>query len=72
MEVVLLAEEGGQVGGQAVDELLPLLFAGRAAGPFQPLEVVLEAAVAGLAQSARQPAVDHGTLAIVQADAGRW
>ena len=33
-------------------------------------QVVAERAVAGLAQPARQPAVDHGLLAGVQADAG--
>jgi hypothetical protein len=67
-KVVLLAEERGQVGGQAVDELLPLAL-GRAA-LFQPLQVGREAAVAGLAQAPRQAAVDHGLLAGVQADAG--
>ena len=36
----------------------------------EPLQVVGERAVAGLAQAARQPAVDHGLLAGVQADAG--
>ena len=41
-----------------------------AAGSFQPLQVGGERAVAGLAQPARQPAVDHGLLAGVQADAG--
>jgi hypothetical protein len=34
------------------------------------MQVVGKAAVAGLAQPARQAAVDHGLLAGVQADAG--
>jgi hypothetical protein len=38
-------------------------------GALQPLQVGREAAVAGLAQAARQAAVDHGLLAGVQADA---
>ena len=70
-EVMVFAEEGGQVGGQAVHELLPLgLGLGRAAAALlQPLQVVSEVGVACLAQAARQPAVDHGLLAGIQADA---
>jgi len=66
---MVLAEEGGQVGGQAVHELLPLLVALRAADALQPVQVVGEALVAGVAQPARQPAVDHRMLAVVQRDA---
>jgi hypothetical protein len=40
------------------------------ARPLQPLQVAAEVAVPGLAQPARQAAVDHGLLAGVQADAG--
>src|SRR5436853_391079 len=69
VEVMLLAEEGREVGGQAVHELLPLRLAGGPRGALQPLQVVREAAVAGLAQAARQAAVHHGLLARVQADA---
>jgi hypothetical protein len=70
VEVVLLAEEGRQVGRQAVHERLPLAIALGAAALLERLQVVAEASVAGLAQPARQPAVDHGLLAGVQADAG--
>ncbi len=65
VEVVRLTEEGREVGGERVDELLPL-------GPvvaFQPVDVALEARVPGLAQPARDAAVHHRVLAVVQADA---
>ena len=70
VEVVRLAKERGQVGGQAVDELLPFGVARRAVRLLEPLQVVAERAVPGLAQAPRQPAVDHRLLAGVQADAG--
>ena len=50
VEVVFLAEEGRQVGGQAVDELLPLGLRARAA--FQPFQVVLERCVTCFTQTA--------------------
>ena len=70
VEVVRFAKERRQVGRQAVDELLPLGSRGGAGVGSSQLQVVGEAAVAGFAQPARQPAVHHRLLAGVQADAG--
>ena len=70
VKVMLFAEERREVGGQAVDELLPLLGARCTARLLEPLQVACERAVAGFAQTARQAAVDHRLLAGVQADAG--
>jgi len=68
VEVVFLAEERGQVGGEAVDEGLP--FGRRGAALLQPVQVIGEALAPRLAQPPCQAAVDHGLLAGVQADAG--
>ena len=68
-EVVLFAKEGGEVGGEAVDKLLPLLLAPRAAGLLQPVQVVAKGAVPHVAQATREAAVHHGALALVQTDA---
>ena len=68
--MVVFAKEGGQVGGQAVDELLPLLRTLSAGAGLEPLQVGRERFVAGVAQAARQAAVNHRLLALVQADAG--
>jgi hypothetical protein len=70
LEVVRFAKERGQVGGQAVDELLPLQARGVVVRLLQPAQVIAERAVAGLAQPARQAAVDHRLLAGMQVDAG--
>ena len=65
LEMVLLTEKGRQVGGERVDELLPL----RPIMRFQPPEVIAEARMPRLAQPPRKAAVDHGMLAVMQADA---
>src|SRR5437773_853166 len=65
----LFCEERREVGGQAIDDLLPLLSARRTARTLEPLQVAHERAVAGFAQTARQAAVDHRLLAGVQAAA---
>jgi len=52
LEVMRLAEERRQVGGQAVDELLPFVGGGVAGRGVQPLQVGAERAVAGFAQAA--------------------
>jgi hypothetical protein len=68
LEVVRFAKKGREVGRERVHEFLPLA-AFCALLRFEPVEVGLEAAVPGLAQAAREPAIDHGLLALVQADA---
>ena len=68
LEMVLLAKERGQIGGQRIDEFLPLPL--RPVVAFQPAQVLMKAVVPGIAQAARQAAVHHGVLAIVQADTG--
>ena len=60
-----LAKEGGEIGGEYVDELLPLL----AVLVLQPIELVVKTAMPGLAQATRHTAVRHGLLAAVQMDA---
>jgi hypothetical protein len=67
LEVVLLTEKRREIRGQCVHELLPLHTVGLR---FQPVQVGGEAVVTRLAQAPGQAAVDHGVLAIVQADAG--
>ena len=64
--MVLLAEKRGQVGGQRVNEFLPL----GTVLLFQPAQIVVKTGVAGLAQAARQAAVNHGVFTIVQVDTG--
>src|SRR5690606_19442839 len=65
-EVVRLAEERGQVGGQRIDEIL--LFVG--ASVLDQVQVVAEALDAACAQSPDQAAVDHVALVRAQVDAG--
>jgi hypothetical protein len=62
--MVLFPKECCEVGCQGIDELLPL----RAIMGFQPAQIVVKTVVPGFAQTARQAAVHHGVLAIVQAD----
>ena len=64
-KVMLLPEKRSQVGGQRVDELLPL----GAVIVLQPIQITLEAVMPCLAQPARNTAVHHRMFAIVQADA---
>ena len=65
LEMMLLAKERREVGGQRIHELLPLW----PVVGLQPTQVVVKAGVPRIAQPPRQAAVDHGVLAIVQADA---
>jgi hypothetical protein len=66
IEVMRFAEEGGQIRGQRIDEGFPLgvVIALKAA------DVVGEGRIAGGAQPARQPAVDHVELDRRQRNAG--
>jgi hypothetical protein len=62
-----LAEERGQVGGERVDEQLPLL---PVLALFEPVEVSGELGHLQLAQTSREPAVHHLALLLAQGDAG--
>ncbi|MNO76731.1 hypothetical protein D3C76_678100 [compost metagenome] len=65
VEVVALAEEGGEIGGQCVDELLPFL-----GMPFEVGEIPGEAVQPEAAQAPRQAAVDQLVLVLREIDAG--
>jgi hypothetical protein len=65
-EVVRLAEEAREVGGERVGELLAL---GRVLG-LDRVEVGVEARVPGLAQPPREAVGDHGALGRAHRDAG--
>ena len=67
--MVVFPEKRGEVGGQTVHKLLPLLQALLALGGFQPLQIHLKRWVARLAQAPRQAAVNHGLFALVQTNA---
>src|SRR5690606_3492242 len=69
-KVVLFAKEGGQVGGEAVDELLPLHVRAVGRAALEPLQIAFEGHMARFTQTPGQAAVDHRLLALMQADAG--
>ena len=64
-KMVLLAKERRQIGGERIDELLPLR---PIVNRLQPVQIAGKALMSCLAQATGQTAVDHGVLAIVQAD----
>ena len=63
--MVLLTKKRREIGGQRVDELLPLWPIMR----LQPGQIFLKAGVARLAQPPGQTAVDHRMLLVMQVDA---
>jgi hypothetical protein len=65
-EMVLLAEKRCQVGGQGIDEFLPL----GTVVVLKPIQIPLEAVMPGFTQAPGNAAVHHGVFAIMQADAG--
>ncbi|GAE49014.1 hypothetical protein XPU_0546 [Xanthomonas arboricola pv. pruni str. MAFF 311562] len=66
VEVVRLAEERGQIGGQRVGERLPFLLV---VACFHLVQVVAEGAQAEHAKTTRQPAIHHVALGRSQGDA---
>ena len=63
--MVLLPKKRGQIGGQGIDELLPL----EAIMRFKPAKIVPKALIPRFAQAPRQAAVNHRMFAVMQADA---
>ncbi len=63
-----LAEEVGLVGGDRVDQVQPL--AGQVVALENELAIGVDAALAGGAHAAAQPALQHGDLALGHLDAG--